>query len=356
MKVPTPRKLSSGHWFIQLRLGGESIPITAETKTECINLAEMAKAEYRSGKSIVQKTPKETTLQNAFDKFISANKATLSPATIRSYTIYSRNRFPNYRNKKLPQIEWQQMIDDELKLVSEKTVRNAWGLVTASLKNINYPVPKVRLSPVPVNEIPFLQPEEIAPFCNAVKGRSYEIAALLELHGLRLSEVRGLDWENVDLKNNMITVKGAKVRSLDGDIYKPQNKNKSSSRPVPLMIPQLIDALKAVPNKTGPVVTIRGGTLLDDIKRACIKAGVTVVSNHGLRHSFASLCYYLDIPERQIQEWGGWKDSIILHRIYIRLAASMETENQKTFTKFFKTKKAGPKPRNKNANKNANDS
>ena len=121
------------------------------------------------------------------------------------------------------------------------------------------------------------------------------------------------------------------------------------------MIPQLIEALKAVPNKTGPVVTIRGGTLLDDIKRACIKAGVTVVSNHGLRHSFASLCYYLDIPERQIQEWGGWKDSIILHRIYIRLAASMETENQKTFTKFFKTKKAGPKPRNKNANKNAND-
>ena len=31
MKVPAPRKLPSGSWFIQLRLGGESIPVTAAT-------------------------------------------------------------------------------------------------------------------------------------------------------------------------------------------------------------------------------------------------------------------------------------------------------------------------------------
>ena len=361
MKVPTPRKLPSGNWFIQLRLGGSSIPITAETKTECINLAELTKAEYRAGKKTTLKTPRETTLQDAFDKFISANKATLSPSTVRSYTIYSKKRFPDYRNKRLPQIEWQQMIDEELKLVSEKTVRNAWGLVTASLKHIEYPVPRVRLSPAPINEIPFLQPEEIAPFCEAIKGRSYEIATLLELHGLRLSDVRGLDWSNVDLKNNVITVRGSQVRGLDGDVMKPTNKNKTSTRPVPIMIPRLREALTAVPDKTGAVVTIKGGTLLDDVKRACERAGVTVVSNHGLRHSFASLCYYLDIPERQIQEWGGWGDSAILHRIYIRLAASMQSDNQKTFTRFFKEKK---KRRSKtptlqkkqNANENANGS
>ena len=32
MKVPAPRKLPSGSWFIQLRLGGESIPVTAAAK------------------------------------------------------------------------------------------------------------------------------------------------------------------------------------------------------------------------------------------------------------------------------------------------------------------------------------
>ena len=343
MKIPKPKKLPSGNWFIHLRFKGEYIPITAATETECRRIAELIKAEHNAGKRQAMKTPKETTLQEAMDKFIQANKATLSPSTVRSYESYARNRFPNYRNQKLSNIKWQQMIDDELKRVSEKSVKNAWGLVTPSLKHVGYPVPSVRLSPVPVNEIPFLQPEEIQPFCEAVKGRSYEIPALLMLHGLRLSEARGLTWKNIDLKKDVIMVRGSRVRGPEGEVQKPQNKNRTSTRPVPIMIPQLHDALEAVKDKTGPVVTVRGGTLLEDIKRACNRAGVTVTTNHGLRHSFASLCFFLGIPMRQIEEWGGWKDSAVLSRIYIRLAASMKTDNQNKFNSFFK-----------NANEHAN--
>lgn len=39
MKIPEPRKLSSGKWFIQLRLGGESISISNWDKTSCIREA-----------------------------------------------------------------------------------------------------------------------------------------------------------------------------------------------------------------------------------------------------------------------------------------------------------------------------
>lgn len=345
MKVPEPRKLPSGNWFIQLRLNGESIPVTAETKTECKHIAELIKAEHKVGKRAVMKTPKDTTLQDAMDKFIKSRTATLSPSTVRSYKIYARTRFPNYRYRPVSKINWQEMIDKELTLVSSKTVKNAWGLVVPSLKHIGYPVPTVNLSPVPVTEIPFLQPEEIEPFCKSVEGRSYEIAALLELHGLRLSEIRGLSWGNIDLKNDVITVRGSKVRGEHGEVYKPTNKNRTSTRPVPIMIPQLKNALVAVANKTGEVVTVHGGTLLEDVKRACKRAGVTIVTNHGLRHSFASLCFFLRIPMRQIEEWGGWGDSTVLNRIYIRLSASMKTDNQITFSDFFQ---------NKNANENAN--
>lgn len=339
MKVPEPRKLSSGKWFIQLRLGGESIPVTAETKTECIQIAELIKAEHRAGKIAIKKLPKNTTLQEAMDKYINDSKATLSPPTVRSYISYSKNRFPNYRNRTLSKINWQKMIDDELRNVSEKTVKNVWRLVSPALKHVGYPVPSVRLSPVPVKEIPFLQPEEIKLFCEAIKGRSYEIAALLELHGLRLSEVKGLTWKDIDLKNNVMTVKGAMVRGTNGMVKKPQNKNRTSTRPVPIMIPQLHDALEAVHDKTGTVVTLNGSTLLEDVQRSCKRAGVTIVTNHGLRHSFASLCFHLKtIPMKQIQEWGGWKDDDVLNRIYIRMSATMKTENQQTFTKFFEDK------------------
>ena len=46
MKVPEPRKLKSGTWFIQMRLGGESIPVSAPTRTECIKQAEKIKADH----------------------------------------------------------------------------------------------------------------------------------------------------------------------------------------------------------------------------------------------------------------------------------------------------------------------
>ena len=50
MKVPEPRKLPSGSWFIQLRLGGESIPVSSTSKQVCIKEAQAIKAEYLAGK------------------------------------------------------------------------------------------------------------------------------------------------------------------------------------------------------------------------------------------------------------------------------------------------------------------
>ena len=336
IKTPKPRKLKSGTWFIQLRLNGQSIPVTAETDTECTIKAELIKAEYRSGKrTVTKKSVSSMTLEDAMDQYIIECKAVLSPATIRGYEYIKKKRFPKYRNKKLSTIKWQQMINDELEDVSEKTVKNAWGFVTPSLKSAGFPVPEVKLAKVPVNEIAFLQPEEIKPFCEALKGRSFEIPALLELHGLRLSEVLALDWSNVDCDKWIMTIKGARVRGSSGMVDKATNKNETSTRKVPIMIPQLKDAMNAVTDKTGRVAHMNQSALLKDVKRTCKRAKVTEVTNHGLRHSFASLCYHQKISERQLMQWGGWADFQTMHRIYIRLAASAETEAAKTMEQFF---------------------
>lgn len=340
MKIPRITKLPSGNYFCRLRIDGISIPITSSSEAECEKLAYLKKAELLAGKSKIQKTPKQTTLREAMEKYISYYRSTLSPSTVDRYLAYKDSRFKNYLDKKLSEVKWQQMIDDELKLVGEKTVFNAWGLVRPSLKHIGYPVPKVKIAPAPVKEIPFLQPEEIKPFCEAVKGKNYEIAALLALHGLRMSELKALDWKDIDLKNGIINVRGAFVKGPDGFVDKETNKNRTSTRPVPIMIPQLTTALKAADLKQGRVVTIHPSVLLRDVKRACKHAKVTEVTVHGLRHSFASLCFYLKIPNRQIKEWGGWKNDVTLNRIYIRLAASMKTENKETFTKFFENEKS----------------
>ena len=84
------------------------------------------------------------------------------------------------------------------------------------------------------------------------------------------------------------------------------------------------------------------------MKRSCKRANITEVTNHGLRHSFASLCFYLKIQDRQIQEWGGWKDKAILHKIYIRLTAKGQSEAKESFTNFFQNadEKANAYPTN----------
>ena len=50
MKVPKPRKLSSGNWYIYLRLGGEGVSITETTEKKCIRAAQVIKAKYLAGK------------------------------------------------------------------------------------------------------------------------------------------------------------------------------------------------------------------------------------------------------------------------------------------------------------------
>ncbi len=129
----------------------------------------------------------------------------------------------------------------------------------------------------------------------------------------------------------------------DGYVRKKVNKNRTSTRIVPIMIPQLHTALNAVKDKNGPVVTQTSNVLLDDTKRACEKAGVTICTYHDLRRTFASLCYYLRIPEKQIQQWGGWKDTTTLEKVYIKLSTIGTNESKNAFTNHFKKYADGSK-------------
>lgn len=334
MKVPKPKKHASGFWTIQLRINGESHTVTARSQTAVKREAALLKAHLQALKRLPDAAG-TMTLRECQERYIEEHRAVLSPSTVRSYEIYARRRWADYQGCTVDRLDFQRIINEELLVVSEKTVRNAWGLVHASLLNAGLPSPRVKLAKVPVNEIPFLQPEEIPRFIEAVRGRPYEIPALLELHGLRLSEVRGLKWKNVDLKSGLIRINGSLVRGPEGKVEKKTNKTTGSVRTIPILIPALYKALEASPVKEGNVCPIGEQTLLDDVKRACVRAGVTVCGNHSLRHSFASLGYHLGISERQLMEWGGWDDIGTMHRIYIRLSDSSKTEAAQKVRQFF---------------------
>lgn len=343
MKVPEPRKLPSGQYYIQLRLGGKSYPFTYPTAKECRDAARTFKSDYLAGR-IEEAAEKESspvipTLGSVIDAYIERSPS-LSPATIRGYDIIRKHRFKNYMDLPYNAIDFQEMLNEEIEISSPKTIKNGWALVRRALKKEaglviqqdDYSIPRV-----PIKHLPYLRPDEIQPFCAALRGNIAEIPLLFELHGLRRSEVLALTWEeNIDLKHGMIRVYGASVQNKDAVfVRKKTNKNDTSTRTVPIMIPRLKELLTEQTPKTGPVVKVNPDTMLYNVNKVCKDAGVTVVSNHGLRYSFASLGYHLKLSERQIMELGGWADINTMHKIYIRIAQEDIKSAENAMTDFF---------------------
>ena len=231
MKVPKARKLSSGKWFIQLRLGGESIPVTANTEKECTRQAQAVKAEYLVGKRAPKK-PEETdspTLNEAIDSYISARDNTLSPLTVRGYRTIQKHRFKSTLSRRLdeiPESEWQVIVNQEAALCSPKTLKNAWGFIRSVVEDATgKKLPAITLPvQIPV-EKPFLSPDEIKKFVSAVKDTKYAVPCLLALCSLRVSEIQALKWQNIPQNPKFIRVSGAVVLNEDNKyIEKRQNK------------------------------------------------------------------------------------------------------------------------------------
>ena len=339
MKVPEPRKLKSGSWFIQLRLDGTSVPITAASKTECRQQAQLIKAEYLAGKRKVESG--SVTLGSLLDTYIEKSTPALSPSTIMGYDTIRRCRFRAYMDLPLRDIrDWQIMINEELAGCSVHTVKNAWFLVTAALKDAGRDVPSVKLPRSPVREMAYLQPEEIPLFLSAAEGDPAELEMLLCLHGLRRSEALAvLRNRRIDVEKHQIIVSGAIVPDKSHKLVeKDVNKSAASTRIVPIMVPRLTALVKELQAAGSDWPVHSSPVILKHIHNCCLAAGITDVTNHGLRHTFACLGYSLGISERALMELGGWDDPTTMHRIYIRVAQRDKERAKNKMSEFYQGK------------------
>jgi integrase len=311
VRYPRPRTLADGTLLGQVMIDGRRETVKAGSEKEYKARIDA----LRHGVVELRDHPERVKLKDLLRGYIDANEGTLSPATLRGYEVVYKNRFRDQMERRVCEIDWQKAISIEGK--SAKTVRNAWGLVAAAMRAKGIPVPSVNLPQVPTVGQDFLDFEQIGKFLAAVRGDPVEPAALLMLHSLRLSEA--LAVKAGDLVNGEIRVRGAVVEDKDGKmVEKPTNKNKTSARDVPI----LIDRLREIWPKEGPVVTMTPRDIRRGLEAACKKARVPVCSPHDLRRSFASLAYHLGWPERITQKVGGWGDTSTLRAVYYKLAGA----------------------------------
>ena len=358
MKTPKPVRLPSGSWFVRLRLGGKSIPITEPTEKAATRKAQTIKADYLSGKRLAMVAGEDKTLAAIVKTYIDSKRPVLSPSTVNGYTCISKTRFQAYMGRVASTIDAQRMINDETKHCSPKTLKSSWALVAAAMAYAGLPVPTVRLPQIVQKERPWLDADQIRTFLDAVRGEECEAAALLALHGLRRSELLRLEYKDIDLKKGTIRVEGSLVCGEKNQyVEKATNKNRSSRRTVPIMIPRLTDLIAAAvkSGKAGKIVTCSPNTTWDRINRVCDNAGLPRVGVHGLRHSFASLAYHVGLSEHETMLLGGWSDYSTMHKIYTHIADKDLIAAKNKMSAFYNPPPpAAEDAKAKNANEKAN--
>ena len=319
MKIPKARKLPSGSWFVRVTVDGKEISITKPTEKEAVAEAVAIKA----GTKKANKAPAALTLSRAIDHYIDRRVNIISPSTIRGYRCIQTQRFQAYMKTEISRMtkeKWQRAVNQEAKLCSPKTLKNAWGFISSVLAEETGERYTVALPQKIDRPMGFLDHDQIPKFMEAIKGDIAEIPALLALSSLRQSEILGLRWENVDFDNGVIRIMETAVRNENGElVHKPTTKNSASRRTVPMMQP-LREALERADRTTEYVVNIRENAIRHHYKLACQKAGVPYVRAHGLRHSFASLACHLGMNEETTMAIGGWADYGTMKKIYTHVS------------------------------------
>lgn len=338
IKVPTPRKLPSGNWFIQLSVNGQRISVTEPTEKACIARAMAIKEDLLKPLDRSQKP----TLTVAIDRYIEARQNILSPATLRGYRIIQKYRFQSAMNRPVNAYDengWQKLVNAEAKIVSAKTLQNSWRFISSVLCDELGTRYTIRLPQIVSDPREFLDPEQIPIFVKAICKTKYAVPALMALCSLRRSELLAVKWSDIDLEAGTIQVRGAVVPSEDGKmVLKKENKNRTSRRTVPIMIPQLKELLLNSPRTSEFVVTLNASSVLSGINRVCRQENLPEIGIHGLRHSFASLAYHLNMPEKIAMQIGGWEDDATMKKIYTHIAQKDLAEYSAAMSSYYSSK------------------
>ena len=336
ISLPKIEQLPSGAYHTRVLIDGRRVSVTKDTYDECV-------AEYLALKNKITKAKesqfgKSVTLETAVKNYIAARDGFCSPSTIRGYQKFERNFFQDLMKRNIFSISGQQWQNGIRRLheqgKSSKYIKNGWMFFASCLKAAGAVPPDVLLYPPEEREHAFLEPEEIDKFVEAIKGHRFEIPFLMCLSSLRRSELLAMDWKNIDLEHQVMRVRGAVVVGPDGLVEKKQNKTQKSRRSIPI-IPPLLEALKKEQKKTGKIVKVNADTIYNDLQKVCAATGITIVNLHGLRHSFASLAYHLQIPEMIAAEIGGWNDLSTMHKIYTHLAQRDIAKRCQDFCNYF---------------------
>ena len=331
MKLPKAKKLPSGRWNIQVMVDGKRVSFTAMTEREATAKA----AAYKAGLAQKKKSPTVMTVGEAIDRYIESKDGVLSPSTVAGYKRIRKNNLQELMPIKLPALTQeivQKAVNKMAKEKSPKSVANAHGLLSAALEMF-YPDFRLRTT-LPQKkryEISVPSDSDISAIVSQAKGTKDELPVLLAIWlGLRMSEVLGLKWEDVD--GDILHIRRALV-----DEGEKGTKTYGSQRDLP--IPKYIkEMIEKSPHASDYIVPMTRRTLYCRFQSLCRKAGVQHYRFHDLRHINASVMLALGVPNKYAQERMGHATDNMLKTVYQHTMSAQQAEVAKKVDDYFSQK------------------
>ena len=330
--MASAKKLPSGSWRVRVfsHKDTDGKPhyesFTAPTKKE----AEAAAAIWNANRT---KRRTDLTVSEAVSGYIESKRNVLSPSTIRGYAAMSA-RFEPIGNRRLDALTTdilQRWISGMSADLSAKSVKNTWGLLSATLEH--YEISKhfnVTLPSANPHEYKLPSDDDVLALLRHTEGQPLWIAIMLaRYYSLRRSEICALERSDID--GNVLTISKAVVHDDEnGWILKPKPKTHESYRHLALADP-LLSTMCA---QDGKYFDCNPDALDNRLRRAQKATGVMQFGFHALRHMFATKAAINGIPDIFTSKMGGWAtDSRIMKRIYQNvqtedLAAQMDILNR----------------------------
>lgn len=225
---------------------------------------------------------------------------------------------PRFGDRPLDEVDYlavaeldAELCKQELKPSSRRNIAIALRSVLRNAVEVGSLVAMPKLPPLPkVGETVIRPPapEDVETLIRSAAGGIQIALALAADAGLRSGEIRGLEWQDVDLRTGTIRVRQA--------IYfgEPDTPKSGHQREVPVTA-RLLTMLKAAAEKphagTDPVAPSRLGTvwgqgsLAQAFRRALAKLKLPAARLHDLRHFFVTRCFRAGVDARTVQALAG---------------------------------------------------
>lgn len=312
------RKIKN-NWWVDFRFGGERYrkKSPVNTKAGALNHEAMLREKLVKGEPIEENRPelKKYNFQSfAWEWFEIYVKNNNKYSEIRGKKIIlERHLIPFFGKSKLENItsmdvEKYKAKKGEEKL-SKKTINNHLTVLntclTVAMEWLNLDKkPKIKRLKAEPPKMKFLSDKECRLILNNARGTWRDMIYLALKTGVRFGELRALKWEDVNWRNNLLTVK----RSIFRGVIVPPKSNKE--RYVPL-IGEAVDVLRKREKRGEYIFSDKKGKIVEENRvrrelwRACDRAGMERAGWHCLRHTFASHLAMKGAPLKSVQELLG---------------------------------------------------